>query len=61
MGGGMRELSRTISHLGLGGDYDCRHVKINFSLDTEFVYFLHSTVCMFYHSKVINDSNNNNT
>mgnify|MGYP006996426350 CR=1 FL=1 len=21
MGGGMRELSRTISHLGLGGDY----------------------------------------
>ena len=43
--------SRTISHLGLGGDYNCRHVKINFGLDTEFVYFLHSPVCMFYRSR----------
>lgn len=51
MGGGMRELSRIISHLGLGGDYDCRHVKINFRLDTEFVYFLHSPVYMFYRSR----------
>ena len=27
MGGGMRELSRTISHLGLGGDYDCERER----------------------------------